>query len=93
MLNYESYLADLDIWLRQAITSKGEEYYEYVFLYGDDILVVSEHPRECLLEIDKYFSMKPESIGPPTIYLGGKLTKVTLNNGVEAWSFSSSQYV
>ena len=37
--------------------------------------------------------MKEESIGPPTIYLGGKLSKVTLDNGVEAWSFSSSQYV
>ena len=37
--------------------------------------------------------MKEESIGPPGIYLGGKMSKVTLLNGVEAWSFSSSQYI
>ena len=37
--------------------------------------------------------MKPGSIGPPEIYLGNKVSKVTLDNGVDAWSFSSSQSV
>jgi hypothetical protein len=32
-------------------------------------------------------------VGPPQIYLGNKVPKVTLENGIEAWSFSSSQYV
>ena len=32
-------------------------------------------------------------IGPPTVYLGGRVCKVQLENGVCAWSFSSSQYV
>ena len=41
----------------------------------------------------KYWTMKPGSLGPPTIYLGNKVSKVTLENGVKAWSFSSSQYV
>ena len=31
--------------------------------------------------------------GPPTIYLGGRVCKVRLENGVWAWSFCSSQYV
>ena len=44
-------------------------------------------------EIGKYFFIKPKSIGPPKIYLGNKVSKVTLDNGVDAWSFSSSQYV
>ena len=37
--------------------------------------------------------MKPNSIGPPVIYLGNKVSKVTLENGNHAWAFSSSQYV
>ena len=37
--------------------------------------------------------LKEESIGPPDIYLGGKLRELTLENGIKAWSFSSSQYV
>ena len=37
--------------------------------------------------------MEPESIGPPSLYLGGHLRKVVLNTGVEAWDFGSTQYV
>ena len=41
----------------------------------------------------KYFELKQELIGPPDIYLGGRVSKVTLENVVEAWSFSSTQHV
>ena len=37
--------------------------------------------------------MKRDSIAPPNIYLGNKVSKVTLENGVKCWSFSSAQYV
>ena len=37
--------------------------------------------------------LKEESIGLPSQYLGGKLCKVELANGVEAWVFGSAQYV
>jgi hypothetical protein len=44
-------------------------------------------------EIGKYFELTEESIGPPEIYLGGKLRKVELEDGTKAWVFGSSQYV
>ena len=37
--------------------------------------------------------MKDSSIGPPKIYLGAKLGKVQLTNGVEAYAISMIQYV
>ena len=37
--------------------------------------------------------MKEVSIGHPTIYLGGKVSKVVLPNGVLAWEFSTIKYV
>ena len=37
--------------------------------------------------------MKLGSIGPPEIYLGGHMRKITLENGAKSWGFSSSQYV
>ena len=37
--------------------------------------------------------MKSESIGPPSLYLGGKLREVVLESGEKAWAFGSSQYV
>ena len=92
-LGYESCLADPDLWLRRAIRSNGEPYYEYVLLYFDDVLCCSEFPKEAILEIDKYFAMKKGSIETPSNYLGGKVGKVQLPNGVEVYSWSMSQYV
>ena len=74
--------------------SNGQEYYEYVLLYTDDVLCISENPERIIRsQIGKYFELKEESIGPPKIYLGGHMRQVTLENGVKAWTFSSSQYV
>ena len=44
-------------------------------------------------EIGNYFELKEESLGTLKLYLGGHLRKVTLGKQVEAWAFSSSQYV
>ena len=92
-LGYESCKADPDLWIRKAKRDNGEDYYEYMLLYTDDCLCVSEYAIEALNAIDKYFPLKPSSIGPPRIYLGGKVSKDDLPNGVTAWAISASQYV
>ena len=93
-LNSKSCLADPDVWMRPAIKSDGSTYYEYILLYVDDALVVSENAESILRnELRRYFHLKEESIGPPTVDLGGRVRKVQLENGVWAWSFSLSQYV
>jgi hypothetical protein len=93
-LHFTSCKADADVWMRPANKADGTSYYEYVLLYVDDCLVVSENPEAILRqEIGKYFKLKESSIGPPDIYLGGKMRQVVMENGVKAWSFSSSQYV
>ena len=65
----------------------------YLLLYPDDCLAISHRAVHNLHEIGKYFTLKPGSIGPPKIYLGGKVSKVVLPNGIEAHAFSSTQYV
>ena len=93
-LGFTSSLADPDVWLRLSKRSTGEEYYEYVLLYVDDVLVISERAEAILRkEIGKYWEIKEGSIGPPTKYLGGKLREVELANGTKAWAFGSHQYV
>ena len=37
--------------------------------------------------------IKEESIGAPSLYLGGKLRKVTMQNGQACWAFGLTQYV
>ena len=50
-------------------------------------------PLTIRTQIGKYFQLKEENIGPPKIYLGGKVCKVTLHTGVACWAFGSTQYV
>jgi hypothetical protein len=92
-LNFESCLADPDVWMRPALKADGSEYYEYILIYTDDVLVVSTDGERILRDrIGRYFELKDESIGPPTIYLGGHLRQVELTtNGVKAWAFSSQR--
>ena len=83
-----------DVWRRPATKSDGTHYYEYCCLYVDDCLVISEYPEAIIrTEIGKYWTLKPNSVGPPKLYLGNKVSKVTLENDVQCWSFSSAQYV
>jgi hypothetical protein len=92
-LGYDSCLADPDVWMRKSQMDDGTEYWEYMLLYTDDCLSVSHLPRAALEDLGKYFTLKPGSIGPPKIYLGGKVSEMVLPNGEKAWAFSASQYV
>ena len=93
-LDFRSCPADPDVWMRPAKKGDGSPYYDYVLLYVDDTLVVSENAESILRnEIGRYFELKEASIGPPKMYLGAGVRKVKLDNGMEAWAASSSQYV
>ena len=59
----------------------------------DDALAIGHDAGGMLKELDKYFMMKPGSIQDPDVYLGAKARKVSLSNGVEAWSMCPSKYV
>ena len=89
-LGYQSCQADPDLWYKAAIRPEdGFEYYSYLVVYVDDILSINHDALAVLSEIDKYLKMKRGSIGDPDFYLGAKLRKTKLSNGVEAWGLQS----
>ena len=93
-LGFTSCPADPDVWMHPALKSNGTPVYDYVLLYTDDTLVISENAKSILKnEIGRYFKLKKESIGHPNLYLGRQLSKVQLDNGTWVWGFSASQYV
>ena len=93
-LDFVSCPADPDVWMRPAKRSDGADCYEYILLYTDDALVISENAERVLrLDLGRYFELKEESIGPPKLYLGSRIRKVQLENGIECWAASSLQYV
>ena len=92
-LRFKLSQCDPEVLMREAVKADGTQYWEYVLLYVDDCLVVSENGEKFLRnEIGKYFTLGETSIGPPKVYLGGKMSLVELSNGSKAWAFSSSQY-
>ena len=94
VLGFESCLADPDVWMREGTRVNGSKYYEYVLLYTDNCLVISDKAESVLCkEIGTMWELKEASIGPPKIYLGGTMRKVELENGTTYWAFGSAQYV
>ena len=80
--------------MQEAVKAEGTQYWEYVLLYMDDCLVISDNGKKVLRnDIGKYFTLKEISVGPPKSYLGRKMSLVELANGANAWAFRSSQYV
>ena len=94
-LNFVPCKADSEVWMRPAIKFDDTKHWEYVLLYVDDVLCISENGISVIKnEINRYFKVKnSESISAPKLYLVNKVSKVTLANGNKAWAFSSSQYV
>jgi hypothetical protein len=93
-MKFTACTADPDVWMRPGTKSDGTTYWQYVLLYTDDILAIMEEPELFIRnELGSRFTIKPKSIGPPSQYLGNKVSEVVLENGTKCWSFSSSQYV
>jgi hypothetical protein len=86
--------ADRDLWMK-AETRPDDSvlYWAYILIYVDEILSVHHDPGSPLANLDEYFKMKEGSIQVPTFYLGAKLKKTVLSNGVVTWGMSSSKYV
>jgi hypothetical protein len=91
-LGFKSSLADPDVWKRQPI--HGKHYYEYIFVYVDDLLVLSTDPQknDCLIKI---YRLKDGSIRKPKQYLGVQIKELCPidNPSQVCWSMSSEKYV
>ena len=73
--------ADGEVWMRAATDKNCNDYWEYLLLYVDDCLVISHSGEDVLInEIEVNFTLKESSIGPPDIYLGGKVNNVRVTS-------------
>lgn len=86
--------ADNDVWMRPAVKADGTKYYEYILVYTDDILAVSMNPKDIMAMLDQHYLIKPESIGPPTRYLGAKIGRFTIEGDDNPkWTMSAEDYL
>jgi hypothetical protein len=92
-LKFQPTRIDPDVYIRKNYRNGGNPYYEYLLVYVDDVLVVSNAPEDVMKEIGKEFEIKDREYGPPTSYLGAGISKVQLSTGEECWSMDSKKYV
>ena len=90
-MGFKSTLADPDVWIRPAVKPDGEEYYQYMLVYVDDLLCIAHYATVPLREVMSDFKFKKDAIEPPEIYLGARLQAKDLN-GRKVWTMSSQDY-
>ena len=84
--------SDPDMWLFPAVKPNGQEYYEYILCYVDDILTISHKATQVLEDIQVVFKLRDNKIAPPKIYLRVQLEKMTV--GIhDGWALSSDKYI
>ena len=72
-MGYTSCRGDNELWMKPETDTDGYKYYSYILCYVDDVMVVHHDAMTTTMKIDKYFKLKPSSIGDPDIYLDAKL--------------------
>jgi hypothetical protein len=93
-LQYEPCKADPDLWMKPMTRPEDDfQCYAYVLIYVDDILAIGHDAMTQLNKIDQHFNLKKRLMGDPDIYLGSRLRRVVLPNGVESWLMSPTKYV
>jgi len=94
-LHFSSSLADPDVWFRPATKQSREKYYEYIFVYIDEILVLSIAPDEIIKTIGQSYRLKENSVSQPKTYLGAEIKQFRDPNqpAVEMWSMSADKYL
>ena len=92
-LGYQSCKADPNLWLKPEIRPEdGIRYYSYLLYHVDDILYIHYNADAVLERLHKAFPLKVGYV-EPDMYLGAKLCKTRLHNGIWAWAVSAAKYV
>ena len=92
-LKFKSSLVDPNLWYKPMITSDGIDYYAYILVYVDNILIIDKNSGQFMDLLKDTYTVKPSSIGEPKIYLGADINKVYYSDNPYAWSMGSQSYV
>jgi len=84
----------MDVWRRAARKKNGSRYYEYLFIYTDDIIAISEDPKRILDKMNRHYLLKADSIKEPARYLGASISKHLMDGDSHyTWAIGSKEYL
>jgi Reverse transcriptase (RNA-dependent DNA polymerase) len=92
VFKFTSTEADPDMWIQMA--QNGYTHYcERMFVYVDDLLLISHDPDPTMAELGKMYRLKPESMGEPHRYLGANVGKQMIPDGCICWWQGAKDYL
>jgi len=93
-MGFTSSLADPDFWFKAAKKENGYEYYEYVLVYVDNLLVLSHQPSITMKKLEEFYRLK-DGFDKPTRYLGAEIKEWRFPDNADkvVWAISSHQYI
>jgi len=94
---YTSCKADPDVWMRAKTKPDGFQYWSYVLVYTDDLLVIDHEPQVVMDYMASRYTLKPGSVKEPDSYLGTQVSKFYIDGAEDPekprWAMSSETYV
>jgi hypothetical protein len=85
--------ADPNVWMRATTKDNGFEYYQYILVYVDDLLVISHLPGPIMQTIQQAYQLKDDP-SPPFNYLGATIKEWSIpNETCKVWGMNSTQYI
>ncbi len=91
-MDFRPTLADPDMWIKPACKPDGSEYYQYILVDVDDLLVLSHAPKEIMNTIQKAYRLK-DTPAEPITHLGATIKQWTVPHEPRTvWSMNSQQY-
>jgi hypothetical protein len=94
-MNYHSTTGDPDVWIRPCTDGHGNEFYEYMLVYVDDIMSISFDPDKAINQFkDQGFTLKGGVALIPESYVGTELSYKRLQmHETDCWTLSTTKYI
>ena len=86
-------MAYQEVYRRRARKHNGEDYFELLLVYVDDVLCCLQNYHLTMDAMVLMFDIKDGSVVPPNIYLGAETNKYQVMSGKYHWSMPITQYV
>ena len=94
-MNFHSTTGDPDVWIRPIVDDHGNEFYEYMLVYVDDIMCISFQPDRSINQLTEHGStLKGGKASKPDTYVGVELEHKRLNiHEVDCWTLNTTKYI
>jgi hypothetical protein len=95
---YTSCKANPDVWMKPKTKPDDFQYWSYVLVYTDNLLVINHEPQIMMDFMASCYTLKPGSVKEPDSYLGTQVSKFRLDGAEDPdkpphWAMSSETYV